>query len=313
MAAAVHCKGVIKDYATRDGSVQAVAGIDLDVPEGSLFGFLGPNGAGKTTLMRMLYAAVPPTAGTITVLGRDVATQARDLKAHLGVVPQENNLDPDFDVRKNLTVYARYFDIGPTEARRRADELLAFVGLAEKAREPIDNLSGGMKRRLILARGLVNNPRLLILDEPTTGLDPQSRHLVWDKVRDLRRQGLTILLTTHYMDEAERLCDELVIIDRGRVLVRGAPADLVRRHASRDVLELGFADDARAHEATIRDLPGPDGGRVEFVGPRALLYVANADQLLSEAKARLPVVETLVRRASLEDVFLHLTGRGLRE
>jgi lipooligosaccharide transport system ATP-binding protein len=312
--AAVRCRALAKEYRSREGApVPAVRGIDLEVPAGTLFGFLGPNGAGKTTLMKMLHAAFPPTSGTAEVLGLDVARDAAELKARLGVVPQENNLDPDFSVEKNLTVHARYYDVPRAEARRRARELLDFVGLTEKAREPVEHLSGGMKRRLILARSLVNEPRLLILDEPTTGLDPQSRHLVWSKVRDLRRQGLTVLLTTHYMDEAERLCDELVIVDGGRILVRGAPADLIARHASRDVLELGFAGDARARERELRALPGVGDARIEFVGDRALLYLDDAERALHEATARLAPQEALVRRASLEDVFLRLTGRALRE
>jgi len=293
--------------------VRAVDGIDLEVAPGTLFGFLGPNGAGKTTLMKMLHAAFPPTSGSAQVLGFDVAEEATQLKAQLGVVPQENNLDPDFSVEKNLTVHARYYDIPRAEARRRARDLLDFVGLTEKAREPVEHLSGGMKRRLVLARSLVNEPRLLILDEPTTGLDPQSRHLVWTKIRDLRHQGLTVLLTTHYMDEAERLCDELVIVDNGRILVRGAPAALIEQHASRDVLELGFVGDARSHEAALRSLPGVRDARVEFVGDRALLYLDDAERVLHEAQRTLPTREALVRRSSLEDVFLRLTGRALRE
>jgi lipooligosaccharide transport system ATP-binding protein len=309
--AAVECRGVVKEFATRSGPVRAVDGIDIDVPAGGIFGILGPNGAGKSTLLRMLHAAFPPTGGTLRVLGHDAATEPDRLKARLGVVPQENNLDPDFTVEKNLTTYARYHGLRASEGRRRADELLAFVGLEEKAREPVDHLSGGMKRRLVLARSLINQPDLLLLDEPTTGLDPQSRHLVWAKVRELRRRGITVLLTTHYLDEAERLCDELVIVDHGRILVRGRPQELIAQHAGRDVLELGFEDDARPHEQGIRAL-APDA-RVEFLQERAVLYVTDADATARRAQETLPVREVLVRRATLEDVFLHLTGRGLRE
>lgn len=311
--AAIETHGLVKEYPTRTGRVRAIDGVDLEIPEGGLFGMLGPNGAGKTTLVRMLYAAVPATAGTLRVLGHPVATEARRLKAQVGVVPQENNLDPDFSVEKNLLVYGRYFDLPKGLVKDRARALLEFVGLSEKAAEPIDHLSGGMKRRLILARSLLNDPRLLILDEPTTGLDPQSRHLVWSKVRELQRRGLTILLTTHYMEEAERLCDDLVILDHGRILVKGPPAALVRAHASRDVLELAFDQDARQHAPALQALPGADAARIEFVGERAILYVEDADALQQEAKARLPVLQAMVRRATLEDVFLHLTGRGLRE
>ena len=313
MRPALRCQAVIKDFEGRDGAVRAVNGIDLEVPEGTLFGFLGPNGAGKTTLMRMFYGAVSATSGTVEVLGRAVTQDAARLKSELGVAPQENNLDPDFTVERNLLVYARYFDIPIATARRRAKDLLAFVALDEKRNESIENLSGGMKRRLILARALINEPRLLILDEPTTGLDPQSRHLVWAKVRSLRRRGITLLLTTHYMDEAERLCDQLVIVDRGRILVRGTPQDLIADHAGREVLEVGFEGEAKDYESKLRSLADGAGARLELVAERALFYLDDAEALLREAKASLPLADAQIRRASLEDVFLRLTGRALRE
>lgn len=311
---AVECENLTKHFRTREGVlVPAVGGVTLRVPRGQLLGVLGPNGAGKTTLLRMIHAFWPPTGGRLRVLGLDPTTQGKELKARLGVAPQEDNLDPDFSVLRNLTTFARYFRIPRGDARRRAEELLAFVGLSEKAREPIQNLSGGMKRRLILARSLVNEPELILLDEPTTGLDPQARHLVWDKVRELRRSGKTLLLTTHYMEEAEQLCDDVVIMDEGRILVRGSPPDLVRRFAAREVLELVFRPGHAPDPGAIRGLPGFDSGRVEIVGQRAYVYVHDAEALLHRAKERLPIAESIVRRGTLEDVFLQLTGRKLRE
>jgi lipooligosaccharide transport system ATP-binding protein len=275
-------------------------------------GILGPNGAGKTTLLRMLYAHWPPTSGRLRVLGRDPVTESKQLKARLGITPQDNNLDPDFNVIKNLLVYARYFQIPRDEARRRAERLLAFVGLSEKARADTETLSGGMKRRLILARSLINDPELVLLDEPTTGLDPQARHLVWDKVRELKRQGKTVVLTTHYMDEAEQLCDEIIVMDQGRIHERGTPQELIQKHASREVLELSFEGTAPTRER-VQALPGFSAARIDVVGSRVLVYGENAEALQHTAKQRLAPSGSTIRRGGLEDVFLRLTGRDLRE
>ena len=262
MPDAITLRAVVKRYA---GGLTAVDGIDLDVPEGICFGILGPNGAGKTTTIRMIYGFIPLTSGEIRVFGRSVADEPREVKASLGVCPQEDNLDPDFSPRRNLEVYAGYYGIPTDEARRRADELLSFAGLQDKALGNVRELSGGMKRRLVFARSLLHRPRLLVLDEPTTGLDPQARHAIWDKVRSLKKEGVTILLTTHYMEEAALLCDRLIIMDHGRILAQGAPRELV---------EKSFGLDRIAVEE-------PSG-------------------------------EKMLRRATLEDLFLRLTGRELR-
>ena len=314
MDPAIELDDVTKVFRTRDGNeLNAVDGVSLRVPRGQLFGFLGPNGAGKTTLLRMIHAFWPPTKGRLRILGYDPATQADQLKAHIGVAPQDNNLDPDFNVRRNLTTYARYFRIPPAEARRRADALLEFVGLQDKRREEIDTLSGGMKRRLVLARSLINEPDLILLDEPTTGLDPQARHLVWEKIRELRRRGTTILLTTHYMEEAELLCDDLVIMDAGKIHVQGKPADLIKEHVGRDVLELSFHPGSTPRLADLRRIPGAADARIEIHGGRAFVYHDDAEGIAHEAKAQFKIESSLVRRAGLEDVFLRLTGRHLRE
>lgn len=314
MDPALELEQVTKIFQMADGTdFRAVDDVSLRVARGTLFGFLGPNGAGKTTLLRLIHAFWPPTSGRVQVLGLDAVTQGRDLKARMGIAPQADNLDPDFNVERNLWTYARYFRIPRDIARRRARELLAFVGLEEKAKEPIESLSGGMKRRLILARALINEPDLLLLDEPTTGLDPQARHLVWEKIRELRRKGTTILLTTHYMDEAELLCDDLVIMNQGKIHVRGAPRELIEKHAAKEVLELGFPDSAEIDARAIRALPSTKDSTVEIVGKRAYVYTDHAEQVLHEAKARLPLTESIVRRGTLEDVFLRMTGRELRE
>jgi lipooligosaccharide transport system ATP-binding protein len=312
--AALELRDVTKVFRTWDGETfTAVDGVSLTVAPGRLLGILGPNGAGKTTLLRILYAHWPPTSGTVEVLGHDPTKTAKKLKARLGITPQENNLDPDFNVIKNLTVYARYFQIPRDEARRRATELLAFVGLSDKARSDIESLSGGMKRRLVLARSLINRPDLVLLDEPTTGLDPQARHLVWDKVRELRREGKTIILTTHYMDEAELLCDEIVLMDRGKIHERGSPAEMIRKHASKEVLELTLRSGATVSKAEVAALPGFAQARIDVVGGRIYVYADEVEPLQRVAKERLPVEESTVRRGTLEDVFLRLTGRELRE
>jgi lipooligosaccharide transport system ATP-binding protein len=314
MENALELEHVTKVFRTHEGKeFRAVDDLSLSVPRGKLFGFLGPNGAGKTTLLRLIHAFWPPSAGTLRVLGLDPRTQGRELKARMGIAPQADNLDPDFNVERNLWTYARYFRIPRDEARRRAKELLAFVGLEEKAKEEIESLSGGMKRRLILARALINEPDLLLLDEPTTGLDPQARHLVWEKVRELRRKGTTILLTTHYMDEAELLCDDLVIMNEGKVHVRGSPKELILKHAAKEVLELAFPPDETIDVSAIRRLPGVGASAVEIVGHRAFVYTERAEEVLHEAKKQLTLEESVVRRGSLEDVFLRLTGRELRE
>lgn len=300
-ASAVRVQGLVKRY----GDLVAVAGVDLDVPEGVCFGVLGPNGAGKTTTMRTLVGLARPDAGTVEVLGHD-ALAGPEARARMGIVPQESNLDLEATAFDNLLNYARFFRIPKAEARRKAEELLRFVELDAKRDTVVDQLSGGMKRRLLIARALVNDPELLVLDEPTTGLDPQSRSLLWERVRSLRAQGKTILLTTHYMDEAERLCDELVIMDAGRVIARGRPADLVREHIGREVLEVVSDDPASVQRAA--------GTRGENTGTSLVFPTEHADQLLARlTESGVKMDSAQARRATLEDVFLHLTGRSLRE
>ncbi len=289
------------------GRAEAVRGVSFDVRPGEVVGFLGPNGAGKTTTVRMVSCFLPPTSGTAEVFGLDVRTRPREVKAILGVCPQEDNLDPDFDVLKNLLVYARYFEIPADTARRRALELLDAVSLADRASSSIDSLSGGMKRRLVLARALVNEPRVLILDEPTTGLDPQARHLIWTRVRSLRATGVTVLLTTHYMEEAAQLCDRVILVDHGKILLDGSPAELIEREVGRTVIEAW--NPTPAFREAVRAI----AGRSEEVGDRFFLYPEDADAAERTIEARCPGQERLIRRASLEDVFLRRTGRGLRE
>jgi lipooligosaccharide transport system ATP-binding protein len=291
----------------RFGDLVAVDHIAFRVREGEVFGFLGPNGAGKTTTMKMIQCISPKSGGTLEVFGMDVDTHHRRIKSRLGVVPQENNLDPDFSAYRNLLVYARYFGIPKRTAEKRADELLAFMQLEEKRDVLIDNLSGGMKRRLIIARALVNEPELLILDEPTIGLDPQARHLIWEKLRSLRAEGNTLVLTTHYLDEAERLCDRLVIMEHGRILVEGAPADLIREHAGNDVVEVERTEKVVAHldELGLNYDPAGDVIQVFTDHPNDV-----ARELLEVCRHEAAVT---VRPATLEDVFLRLTGRSLRE
>jgi lipooligosaccharide transport system ATP-binding protein len=291
----------------RFGDLVAVDRIAFRVREGEVFGFLGPNGAGKTTAMKMIQCISPKSGGTLEVFGMDVDTQARRIKSRLGVVPQENNLDPDFSAYRNLLIYARYFGIPKREAEKRADELLAFMQLEEKRDVLVDNLSGGMKRRLIIARALVNEPELLILDEPTIGLDPQARHLIWEKLRSLQAEGNTLVLTTHYLDEAERLCDRLVIMDHGRILIEGAPADLIREHAGSNVVEVERTEKAvaRLEELGVNyDLAG-DVLQVFTDRPNEI-----AQELLEVCRHEAAVT---VRPATLEDVFLRMAGRRLRE
>jgi lipooligosaccharide transport system ATP-binding protein len=302
----VVARGLVKRF----GEFEAVRGVDFEVPERECFGFLGPNGAGKTTTMRMIATSSPPTGGELSVLGMPVE-RGREIRRRLGVVPQENNLDEEVSVVDNLLIYARYFDIPRRIARPTADELLHFVALQDKRDWRIDRLSGGMKRRLLVARALMNEPDVLILDEPTTGLDPQARHLVWEKLRSLKRQGVTLLLTTHYMDEAAQLCDRLVIMHEGRILVEGSPRDLVARETSPQVIEVFDPDPEEAR--ALRDLEGLSD-RVERLADRWLLYTADGDGLLSKVRGvKADPGAVWLRGATLEDVFLQLTGRGLLE
>jgi len=295
----------------RFGDFTAVDAIDFDVQPGEAFGFLGPNGAGKTSTMRMIGCISPVTAGSLVVLGMDPARQGSLIRGRLGVVPQQDTLDMELTVLENLLIYGRYFDLSYAEARRRAGELLEFVQLADRAADEVEPLSGGMKRRLTIARGLINEPDLMLLDEPTTGLDPQARHLVWERLYRLKKQGVTLILTTHYMDEAEQLCDRLVVMDKARIVAAGSPRSLVEQYSSREVLELRFAD------GSAPDLSGKLDGfveRSEQLPDRLLLYGPDGEATM-EAIHGLGIrpLSQLVRRSSLEDVFLRLTGRTLVE
>ena len=289
------------------GTLSAVDGISFAVQAGECFGLLGPNGAGKTTTIRMLYGYTPRDAGRLELFGLGIDTNLREIKRRIGICQQEDSLDPDLSVRNNLVGYARYFAISRNEAERRADELLSFFALQNRANDKIMVLSGGLKRRLMLARALVNQPELLILDEPTTGLDPQSRQLLWDKLTELKRQGLTILLTTHYMEEAERLCDRLVIVDHGQILVEGKPKALVRERVGHTVLEITDPDQQ------VRDFLGRENCRVEDLGQRLLVYLDDGDELFLKLTREVRAEGCMLRPAGLEDLFLKLTGRDLRE
>jgi lipooligosaccharide transport system ATP-binding protein len=288
------------------GSVIAVDGIRFAVKRGEIFGFLGPNGAGKTTTMKMITCVSPRTSGTLRVLGIDPDTSPAAIKQRLGVVPQETNLDPDFTCFLNLFYYSRYFDIPAEAAQKKADELLEFVQLKEKRDVSIEKLSGGMKRRLILARALVNNPDLLILDEPTIGLDPQARHLIWEKLKNLQAQGNTIVLTTHYLDEAARLCDRLVIMDNGKILVEGAPADLVEQHVGHEIVEVEKSSDVIA---CLAEMMVP----YEEIGDTLQIATGSSRDVARALLERCSPEKVTTRPATLEDVFLKLTGRTLRE
>jgi len=290
------------------GDFKAVDNISFNVNDSEILGFLGPNGAGKTTTVRMMYCFLPPTSGELTVAGLSVNKQCREIKAKVGVAPQEDNLDPDFTVIKNLTVYARYFDIPKEEALQRANEQLKFFQLEEKREVPIDALSTGMKRRLIFARALLNQPQILLLDEPTTGLDPQARHLAWDEVRRLKKQQVTIILTTHYMDEAQILCDRILIIDRGKIIEEGNPAELIRKHIGEEVLELDYDEKLLP---TIKDA-FPDA-RIERLGDRMQIFTDKPHGVFEAFLKERQIQNVAIRNANLEDVFLKLTGRGLRE
>jgi lipooligosaccharide transport system ATP-binding protein len=289
-----------------------VAGIDFGVEPGICFGFLGPNGAGKTTTMKMIYGLATVDGGELSVLGMDASRERRRIKSRLGVVPQETNLDGDLTVRENLLQQARYFGIDADQAAERATELLQFSLLSERGDERIHGLSGGMKRRLLISRALMGDPQVVVLDEPTTGLDPQARHAVWGALDRLRRRGVTLLITTHYMEEAERLCDRLVIMDEGRIVAEGRPADLVRTHVGREVLELKLDEGCDA-ERLVGSLDGRIQGH-DLSERTLMLYADNAETVLEELDHDVfPTESALVRRATLEDVFLRLTGRSLRE
>ena len=304
----IDARGLVKRF---DDFV-AVDGIDVEVEPGEFFGFLGPNGAGKTSTMRMIGCVSPVTDGHLRVLGLDPASDGPEIRSRLGVVAQDDNLDSELTVFDNLIVYGRYFDLPRREIATRAEELLAFAQLTDRRHDKVDPLSGGMKRRLSIARALVNRPELLLLDEPTTGLDPQARHLLWERLYQLKSEGVTQVLTSHYMDEAEQLCDRLVIMDEGRVVACGSPRELISAHATREVVELRFADD-RARADAVERIDGL-ADQVEQLADRVLLYTADGDAVLGQLDHLAPApTATLVRRSSLEDVFLRLTGRSLEE
>jgi lipooligosaccharide transport system ATP-binding protein len=289
----------------------AVDGISFEVSPGESFGLLGPNGAGKSTTMRMVGAVSTRTSGDLRILGMDPDEHGPEIRSQLGVVPQADNLDAELRVRDNLIVYGRYFGIPRAVVARRADELLEFAQLADRAKSKVDDLSGGMKRRLTIARALVNEPKILLLDEPTTGLDPQARHILWDRLFRLKEQGTTLVLTTHYMDEAEQLCDRLVVVDKGTIMAEGSPADLIRLHSSREVLEVRFGSD---RNAVVAEQIAGVGDRVEVLPDRILIYSADGEAVLAHLQRQgLEPITSLVRRSSLEDVFLRLTGRTLIE
>ena len=298
-------RGLVKRF----GELTAVDGIDVAVHAGEAFGFLGPNGAGKTTTMRMIGCVSPPTDGTLTIMGLDPRRDGPAIRARLGVCPQDDILDVELSARENLTTYARYFGISRAVASRRARELLEFVQLEERASSKVDQFSGGMKRRLTIARALVNEPDIMLLDEPTTGLDPQARHLVWERLFRLKQRGVTLVLTTHYMDEAEQLCDRLVIMDSARIVAEGTPRALIEAHATREVVELRFGADAlEPHAARLEGI----GQRVEVLPDRVLVYTDDGDAAVPTVYERgVHPSAVLVRRAGLEDVFLRLTGRRL--
>jgi lipooligosaccharide transport system ATP-binding protein len=301
----VVARGLVKRF----GDFVAVDHIDFEVMRGEAFGFLGPNGAGKSSTMRMIGATSPRSGGELSVLGTDPDRSGQQVRARLGVVPQEDNLDLELSVADNLYVYGRYFGINRRDLRRRITELLEFAQLSERSRDRVNDLSGGMKRRLTIARSLVNEPEILLLDEPTTGLDPQARHLVWDRLHRLKRNGVTLLITTHYMEEAEQLCDRLVVMDKGRIAAMGSPRELINRHAAKEVVELRF--DPGEVPATAAVLNGL-ASHVEVLADRLLVYTEDGDRT-AEALSGLGFTpaDVLVRRASLEDVFLRLTGRQL--
>jgi lipooligosaccharide transport system ATP-binding protein len=298
-------RGLKKSYA----DFEAVKGVDFEVHRGECFGFLGPNGAGKTTTMKMIYAAAVPTSGELEVAGLDIKSAEREVKRRIGVVPQENNLDEDLKVKENLLVFGRYFDLPRKLVRRRAEELLEFVQLSDKADAKVEQLSGGMKRRLLIARALVNDPELVVLDEPTTGLDPQARHLVWDKLRQLTSEGKTLILTTHYMEEAAQLCDRLCIMESGWIIAEDTPRDLISKHVSPEVLEFRASPDALERLAPlVEDV----ADNLDRIGEALLVYTSDSEAATRKVReSGIEVRNILHRQASLEDVFLKLTGRRL--
>jgi lipooligosaccharide transport system ATP-binding protein len=302
-----------RELVKRFGELAAVDSVDFDLQRGEAFGFLGPNGAGKTSTMRMIGCVSPVTDGKLTVFGLDPARDGVAIRGRLGVVPQEDSLDMELTVRENIIVYGRYFGLARSVLRKRADELLEFVELTDRAKDRVEPLSGGMKRRLTIARSLVNDPEVLLLDEPTTGLDPQARHVVWDRLYRLKRQGVTLLLTTHYMDEAEQLCDRLVVMDKGKIVAEGSPRELIERYSTREVVELRFEDDDGRPDDFSYWTEGLVS-RVEPLPDRVLLYTDQGDAAAHGIHERGLVPQSvLVRRSTLEDVFLHLTGRTLIE
>ncbi|HCX85971.1 MAG TPA: ABC transporter [Micrococcales bacterium] len=304
----IRARGLTKTY----GAFTAVDAIDFDVAPGESFGLLGPNGAGKSTTMRMISAVSRRTAGELSVLGLDPETHGPEIRSQLGVVPQEDNLDTELTARDNLVLYGRYFGLSRAVCRERAEELLAFAQLQDKAGAKADDLSGGMKRRLTIARGLMNTPQIFMLDEPTTGLDPQARHVLWDRLFRLKEQGTTLVITTHYMDEAEQLCDRLIVVDKGSIMAEGSPAELIRRYSSREVLEVRFGSDRNAAAAEEVAAIGRLAERVEVLPDRLLVYTPDGEGALERVVERgLRPTTSLVRRSSLEDVFLRLTGRSL--
>jgi lipooligosaccharide transport system ATP-binding protein len=303
----IHARGLTKRF----GELTAVDGIDFDVAPGESFGFLGPNGAGKTSAMRMIGCVSPVSGGTLRVLGMDPVADGPRIRARLGVVPQQDTLDTELTVRENLLIYGRYFGLSRVEVSKRADELLDFAQLTERAGDQVEHMSGGMKRRLTIARSLINEPSLMLLDEPTTGLDPQARHLLWDRLYRLKQRGVTLVLTTHYMDEAEQLCDRLVVMDKAKIVAEGSPRQLIEQYSTREVTELRFAPGVQ--ETLDGQLDGL-AERIERLPDRILLYADDGEAAVAAAHARgLQPEQVLVRRSSLEDVFLRLTGRSLIE
>jgi lipooligosaccharide transport system ATP-binding protein len=306
--ALIRAHGLTKKF----GNFTAVDGIDFELRRGEAFGFLGPNGAGKSSTMRMIGCVSPPTAGELSIFGLDPVADGPAIRARLGVVPQEDTLDVELTVRENLLVYGRYFGLSRAVIRERSARLLDFVQLADRADDRVEPLSGGLKRRLTIARSLINDPDMLLLDEPTTGLDPQARHVVWDRLFRLKQQGVTLVLTTHYMDEAEQLCDRLVVMDRGRIAAGGSPRELIDRYSTPEVLELRF--DPAEHENAAEKLASVPAQRREVLADRVLLYVPDGDTALAAVRGLgLEPLTSLVRRSTLEDVFLRLTGRRLED
>ena len=301
----IRAKGLTKSYK----DFVAVDGVDFEVYRGEAFGLLGPNGAGKSTTMKMISSVSQRSGGELTILGKEPNTKGPEIRAHLGVVAQKDLLDRELKVWENLYVYGRYFGLSRKFLKTKIEELLEFAQLVEKRNSKADELSGGMQRRLAIARGLVNEPEILMLDEPTTGLDPQARHILWDRLFRLKEQGVTLVLTTHYMDEAEQLCDRLVVMDKGKIMAEGSPQELIKKYSSKEVVELRFGTDKNAGAA--KKLEGK-GERIEVLPDRILIYASNGEQLLSEIlESGMHPITSLVRRSSLEDVFLRLTGRTL--